>query len=174
MSRNIPSVIKFEGGNDVFIRKHPLENFHSGSRLVVREGQEAVLLRNGKALGPYKPGGYVIDDNITNLSKDNDVIVQTEVYFINTAVHFGIKWGTDSKVRFHEPASGLYIEIGACGSFNIRVVDSVKLLENVVGTTRTFYDGELMKNNECGTDKMLGKFRSIVMNKAKTSLVNAI
>ena len=43
------------------------------------------------------------------------------MYFINTVTKAEIKWGTDSKVRMFDPASGLSIELGAYGEFNIRV-----------------------------------------------------
>ena len=37
------------------------------------------------------------------------------------ATQMGVKWGTDSKVRLFDPTSGLHVELGASGEFNIRV-----------------------------------------------------
>ena len=54
-------------------------------------------------------------------------------FWINRGVELKGQWGTDSKVRLFDPASGLHIELGASGEFNIRVTDSRKLLLKVVG-----------------------------------------
>lgn len=40
----IIDVIKYEGGNDTFVYKHPVEDFNSGTQLIVHESQEAVFL----------------------------------------------------------------------------------------------------------------------------------
>ena len=42
----LASIIKYEGGNDVFVWKHPIENFNYGSQLIVHESQEAIFFRD--------------------------------------------------------------------------------------------------------------------------------
>ena len=64
------------------------------------------------------------------------------------ATQMGIKWGTDSKIRFLEPYSGLPMEIGACGEFHIRVCNSRKLLLKVVGTSSGFGQDNLLGADE--------------------------
>ena len=81
----------------------------------------------------------------------------------------GVKWGTDSKVRLFDPASGLHIEIGASGEFNIRVTDSRKLLLKVVGTT-----GGLGQEQLLGIGNGKGFFRSMVMTQVKSYLAQTI
>lgn len=44
----LASLIKYEGGNDVFVWKHPIEDFNLGSQLIVHESQEAIFLRTVK------------------------------------------------------------------------------------------------------------------------------
>ena len=67
-------------------------------------------------------------EKVYKLPTDTEGTFHSEVYFVNLATQMGVKWGTDSKVRLFDPASGLHIEIGASGEFNIRVTDSRKLL----------------------------------------------
>lgn len=86
----------------------------------------------------------------------------------------GVKWGTDSKVRLFDPGSVLHIEIGACGSFNIRVTNSRKLLLKVIGTAPKLTQGEIAADSGYSTTAMVGKFRSLVMNKVKSILAKAI
>ncbi|MGN0687659.1 MAG: SPFH domain-containing protein [Oscillospiraceae bacterium] len=140
--KGIASVIKYEGDNSTFVWKHPIEDFNLGSQLIVHESQEAIFFRDGKALDLFGAGRYTLTtqnipllEELYKLPTNADTIFHSEVYFINQTVQMGIKWGTDSKVRLFDPATGLHIEIGACGNFSLRVKDSRKLLIKLVGTT---------------------------------------
>ena len=114
------SVIKYEGPNDVFVWKHPVENFNLGSQLIVHESQVAVFFKDGQALDTFKAGRYTLStDSLPLLSKLYQIPTggkdpfYSEIYFVNLTTQLGIKWGTDSKVRMFDPISGLHIEIGA-------------------------------------------------------------
>ena len=98
-------------------------------------------------------------------------VFHCEVYFINMVTQMGIRWGTDSKVRLFDPASGLHVEIGASGNFNMRVTDSAKLILKLVGTT----DG-LMQSDVTGEGKSYGTgmFKALIVNKVKANLARII
>ena len=178
--KGFASLIKYEGGNDVFVWKHPIEDFNLGSQLIVHESQEAIFFKDGQALDLFGAGRYTLAtqnlpllQDLYKLSTNADTVFHSEVYFINMVTQMGIKWGTDSKVRLFDPASGLHIEIGACGTFNIRVTDSRKLLLKIVGTTSEFTQGEMVADGfSCAA--MVGKFKSLVMNRVKSSLAKTI
>lgn len=136
------SVIKYEGDNQTFVWKHPIEDFNMGSQLIVHESQEAVFFLNGQALDLFGPGRHTLEtENLPVLKKICDLPTgkqnpfHAEVYFINKTVQMGIKWGTDSRVRFIEPNTGIPLDIGASGEMNLQVSDSRKLLIKLVGTT---------------------------------------
>lgn len=171
------SVIKYEGPNNVFAWKHPIEDFNSGSQLIVHESQEAIFFKNGKALDLFGSGRYTLEtENIPLLREtftvpsNAETLFHAEVYFVNLTTQMGIKWGTDSKVRLFDPASGLHIEIGAYGSFNLRVTNSRKFLVKVVGTEGGFSQGQLLVGDGFTT----GKFKSLIMNKVKANLARII
>lgn len=180
-NQGVASVIKYEGDNETFIWKHPIEDFNLGSQLIVHESQEAIFFRDGRALDLFGAGRYTLEtQNIPLLEKaiklplNVDTMFHSEVYFINMTTHMGIKWGTDSKVRLFDPASGLHIEIGACGSFNLRVKDSRKLLLKVVGTEAEFGGADMVSNGGIGNAYMVGKFKSLVMSTVKSNLARSI
>ena len=50
--QGVASIIKYEGDNQTFIWKHPIEDFNLGSQLIVHETQEAVFFR----AHPHAPG----------------------------------------------------------------------------------------------------------------------
>lgn len=172
----LASIIKYEGDNETLVWKHPIEDFNFGSQLIVHESQEAIFFRDGQALDLFGAGRYTLQtqqlpllEKIYKLPTDIEGTFHSEVYFVNLATQMGIKWGTDSKVRLFDPASGLHIEIGASGEFNIRVTDSRKLLLKVVGTT-----GGLGQEQLLGIGNGKGFFRSMVMTQVKSYLAQTI
>lgn len=180
-NQGFASLIKYEGGNDVFVWKHPIEDFNLGSQLIVHESQEAIFFKDGQALDLFGAGRYTLAtqnlpllQDLYKLSTNADTVFHSEIYFINLVTQMGIKWGTDSKVRLFDPASGLHIEIGACGSFNIRVSDSRKLLMRIVGTTAGLSQGKFFAGEEYSCTEMIGKFKSLIINRVKSILAKTI
>ncbi|MCH5257063.1 MAG: SPFH domain-containing protein [Lachnospiraceae bacterium] len=172
----LASIIKYEGDNETIVWKHPIEDFNLGSQLIVHESQEAIFFKDGQALDLFGAGRYTLEtqqlpllEKIYKLPTDTEGTFHSEVYFINMATQMGIKWGTDSKVRLFDPTSGLHLEIGASGEFNIRVINSRKLLLKVVGTT-----GSLEQSQLLGSENKKGYFKSLVMTQVKSYLAQTI
>ena len=171
----LASIIKYEGDNETLVWKHPIEDFNLGSQLIVHESQEAIFFRDGQALDLFGPGRYTLEtqqlpilEKLYQLPTDTQGTFHSEVYYVNLATQMGIKWGTDTKVRLFDPMTGMHIELGASGEFNIRVVNSRKLLLKLVGTT-----GELKQEQLLGGNGK-GLFRSMVMTQVKSYLAAAI
>ena len=170
------SIIKYDGDNETLVWKHPVEDFRMGTQLIVHESQEAVFFKDGRALDTFGAGRYTLEtqrlpllDQFFRLPSDPEKTFHSEIYYINMATQMGIKWGTDSKIHLLDPVSGLPIEIGACGEFNIRVSNSRKLLLKVVGTASSFEREHLLGDNEGK-----GYFRSLVITQIKSSFAQII
>ena len=173
----LASIIKYEGDNNTFIWKHPVEDFNMGSQLIVHESQEAIFFRDGQALDLFGPGRYTLEtqklpilNDLYKLPTDNEHTFHSEVYFINKTVQMAIKWGTPEKVRFIDPLTGTPLEIGASGEMNLRVSNARKLLIKLVGTTKGIsWDGG------AGMTKSLqASFRPMIANAVKTNLTSVI
>lgn len=172
----LASIIKYEGDNETFVWKHPIEDFNLGTQLIVHESQEAIFFRDGQALDLFGAGRYTLEtqqlpllEKLYKLPTDTEGTFHSEVYYINMATQMGIKWGTDSKVRLFDPSSGMHVEIGASGAFNIRVANSRKLLLKIVGTADSLSQEQLL-----GIGDGRGYFRSMVMTQVKSHLAQAI
>ncbi|MBO4578690.1 MAG: SPFH domain-containing protein [Clostridiales bacterium] len=172
------SVIKYEGSNEVLAHKHPNEDFTIGSQLIVHESQEALFFRDGKALDLFTAGRHTLVTNNIPLVRDlmklgtgGETVFHAEIYFINMVTQMGIRWGTDSKVRLFDPASGLNIEIGASGNFNLRVVDSRKLILKLVGTTEGLIQSEVAGDGLSYGNSM---FKALINNRVKSNLARII
>lgn len=170
----LPTVISYEGDANTLVWKHPLTDFVTGSQLIVHESQEAVFYRNGEALDSFGPGRHTLETGVLpKMDKLYPLPVQgqlfhAEVYFVNLATQLGIKWGTPSKVGLFDPATGLHVELGASGSFNLRVTDARRLLIRIVGTTGGLSQQDVFSQN--GT----GYFRTIIMTQVKAHLAQVI
>lgn len=179
-NQGLASVIKYEGDNQTFVWKHPIEDFNLGSQLIVHESQEAVFFRDGQALDLFGAGRYTLAtqnlpalENLYKLPTNADTIFHSEIYFVNQTVQMGIKWGTDSKVRLFDPVTGLPIELGACGQFSLKVCDSRKLLLKLVGTAGGFDQSDVIDGNY-GTKPTVAKFKAMIMTKVKSNLARII
>ncbi len=173
----LASIIKYEGDNDTFIWKHPIEDFNYGSQLIVHESQEAIFFKDGQALDLFGPGRYTLEtqqlpllEKVYKLPTDTEGTFHSEVYFINKTVQMGIKWGTPDKVRFIDPLTGVPLELGASGSINMLVSDSRKLLVKLVGTMSGIAWGE----KDDFTKSIQDSFRPLIANAVKTSLPSVI
>ena len=163
-------VIKYEGDNETFIWRHPVQDFNTGSQLIVHENQEAVFFMNGQALDLFGPGRHTLEtQNLPLVGRFFKVPTggvtpfHCEVYFINKVEQLAVKWGTPSKLEYVEPQYGFPIQIGASGDMSLRVSDSRKLLVKVVGTEQGI--------NQQGFIK---KMQGFLMVRIKAHLANYI
>lgn len=170
MPENIVSVIQCDMSNTCFVWKHPLENFYTGSQLIVHESQEAVFFMNGQALDSFGPGRHTLTtQNMPIVSKlFNRVSGDTtpfhcEVYFINKTEQMAIKWGTSSKMEYVEPTYGFPIQLGACGEMFLKVANARQLLIKVIGTEHGISQEQLVE-----------KFKAFLLLRLKNYVVSLI
>ena len=170
----VPAVISYEGDNHTFVWKHPMTDFVTGTQLIVHESQEAIFFCNGEALDSFGPGRYTLETGVLpKMEKAYPLPVEgqpfhAEVYFVNLTTQMGVKWGTPSKVGLFDPATGLHVELGASGSFNLQVTDPRRLVIRLVGTT-----GVLQREDVFGQSDA-SYFRTVVMTQVKAHLAKII
>jgi len=111
-----------------------------GAQLTVRESQAAVFFYQGKAYDVFSAGRHTLTTaNIPILNKILSIPwamtspLRAEVYFVNMKSFPNLKWGTKDPVAFKDSDLGL-IRLRAFGMFNIRVVQPVLFINNLVGT----------------------------------------
>lgn len=166
----VASIIKYEGDNSTFIWKSPIEDFKTGSQLIVHESQEAVFFMNGQGLDLFGPGRYTLEtqnmpllSRFINKATGGETPYHCEIYFINKTEQMAIKWGTDSQVQYMEPTYQFPLHIGASGEMTVSVADSRKLLVKIVGTEKEFTQKELVQT-----------FRAFLMAKIKPYLAKTM
>ncbi len=140
----IVDVVKIDVPSDDYI----VQKFDSGkqwelalgSQLVVNEGQEAIFVKGGIALDTFTPGTHtLVSGNVPLLNSILKIPFggvtpfTTEVWFINKTVKRNMPWGTPQRIPVMEPQLGYPINVGACGQWGFRIVDSRSFVTQLVG-----------------------------------------
>lgn len=176
-NNNKISIIKYEGSKEVICFKYPIEDFITGSELIVHESQQAIFFKDGEALDTFGPGRHFLTtDRLPLIGKFYNLNANQkaqpfhcEIYFVNMSSIMGIKWGTPNKVGLFDPHSGLHVDIGACGTFNLIVKEPRKLLFKLVGTTNSIFKDDII-----GEKDFAGIFKDLVISKVKSNLAKTI
>jgi membrane protease subunit (stomatin/prohibitin family) len=115
-----------------------------GAKLVVREGQEAVFVDEGKLADVFPPGTYTLETaNVPILSTLQgwkygfESPFKAEVYFVNTRQFTDQKWGTKNPIMLRDPEFGP-LRLRAFGTYAFRASDPAALIREVVGTNGHF------------------------------------
>lgn len=161
-------VIKYEGGNNVLVWKHPKEDFNTSAQLIVHEAQEAVVFKDGIALGPYTAGKHTIEtENIPGIRRLVGLVTggvspnHCEVYFINKTYALDVHWGTASEWKLQDPTLQVPFSMQARGQFAVRVIDSKQFLLKLVGTTSSF---TTMTLQNYFSDLMISRIKDCISN----------
>ena len=116
----------------------------NNAKLVVRESQAAVFVREGTFADTFNPGMYTLDTrNLPILSTilgwkyGFESPFKAEVYFVNTRNFTDRKWGTMNPIMLRDPEYGP-VRLRAFGTYAFRVADPTTFLKQVVGTNPRF------------------------------------
>src|SRR5881396_2071205 len=115
-----------------------------GAQLIVRESQVAQFVYLGEFGDTFGPGKHTLNtENIPILTTLKswkygfESPFKADVYFINTRLFTGNKWGTANPVMMRDTDFGV-VRLRAFGTYDFRVVDVKKFLKEVAGTDDHF------------------------------------
>src|SRR2546430_13869484 len=115
-----------------------------GAQLIVRESQAAQFVYLGQFGDTFGPGKHTLTtDNIPVLSTLRgwkyglESPFKADVYFINTRLFTGNKWGTTNPVMMRDQDFGV-IRLRAFGTYDFKVIEPRLFLKEVVGTHQNF------------------------------------
>ncbi|MCP4647733.1 MAG: SPFH domain-containing protein [bacterium] len=149
-----PEIIEFLDNSGKEIAHRIPENgsgeFRLGSQCVVRESQEAVFYRDGKAMDVLGPGRHTLTtQNVPLLAGLVDMAFdgsgtpfRAEVYYINKKTFTEMKWGTKEPIIFRDSELSM-VRLRAFGNFSMKVVDSMLFVNKLVGTEGKYSTGDI-------------------------------
>lgn len=165
-SNQLSNLIEWEEFRDdmIFYKWHNSE-IKKGSKLIIRPGQDAVFLFNGKSEGIFKDdGSYDIESQIIPFLSTLKGFkfgfnsgMRAEVLFINTK-EFTVKWGTKSAINIPSRDLPGGIPIRANGTFEFKVNDYIKLIDKIAGVKDSYLVDDVKLRITSVLDQLLMKW----------------
>jgi membrane protease subunit (stomatin/prohibitin family) len=157
-------------GADDLVRRLPEQeqgDFRIGSQLIVGPGQEAVFVRDGKALDTFGAGRHTITTanipllvNLIGKAFGNRTPFTASVYFVNTRVFPDMGWGTPNPIPVMHPGVGLGASLlKAYGTFKMKVSNAQMFVEEIVGSRGSYSREEIQ---DWLRSAVLTQFRDVV------------
>jgi len=116
----------------------------NNAQLIVRESQVAQFLYLGQFGDTFGPGKHTLStENIPVLSTLKgwkygfNTPFKCDVYYLNTRLFTGNKWGTSNPVMMRDNDFGI-VRVRAFGTFDFRIVDPKLFLREVAGSDHHF------------------------------------
>jgi excisionase family DNA binding protein len=140
-----------QSANQMVVRvpDHGSGDFRMGSQVIVRENQDAVFYRDGKALDVFGPGRHTITTaniplliDILGLGWRGSSPFTAEVYFVNMRDFIDMKWGTPEPIAMRDKDLGL-VRLRANGRYSMAVTDPQMFVAKIVGTQGLYRTSEI-------------------------------
>ena len=134
-----------ETRNDVLFWKWKNSEIKKNSRLIIRPGQDAIFMHNGKVEGIFtEEGNYEIETQIIPFLSTLKGFkfgfnsgMRAEVLFVNTK-ELTVKWGTKNAINIPAPNLPGGMPIKSFGTFCCKVDDYNILIDKIAGVKKQF------------------------------------
>ncbi|MDQ0229754.1 SPFH domain-containing protein [Metabacillus malikii] len=151
--------------DDMIFWKWNNKEIKKGSKLIIRPGQDAIFMNNGRIEGIFtESGDYNIESDIIPFLSTLKGFkfgfnsgMRVEVLFVNTKV-FQVKWGTKNAINI--PSSQLPggIPVRANGTFSFKVDDYITLIDQIAGIKESYVVDEVKQRISANLDQLLMKW----------------
>lgn len=132
----------------------------NGAKLIVREGQAAVFVKEGQLADVKTPGMYTLDTNnmpilstILGWKYGFESPFKCEVYFVSTRQWTDQKWGTQNPIMMRDPEFGP-VRVRAFGTYAFKITDPGTFVKEIVSTDPMFEAFEIA-----------GQFRNVIVSR---------
>ncbi len=153
--------------DDVLLWKWRNTEIKKGSRLILRQGQDAIFMANGKIEGVFRDeGSYDVESDIVPFLSTLkgfrfgfNTPMRAEVLFVNTK-EIPMKWGTKNPVSIPTPGLPGGMPVRAFGTFSCRVADCMILIEKIAGVKDIYTVDDVRDRVVSMLDQLLMKWIS--------------
>ncbi|MBN1136007.1 MAG: SPFH domain-containing protein [Anaerolineae bacterium] len=124
-------------------------DFRLGSQVIVREYQQAVFFRDGKAYDTFGPGRHTITtanlpllSSLIGLATSGKTPFTAEAYFVSMREFLDQKWGTAEPIALRDSDLGL-VRLRAFGTYSIQISDPALFVNKIVGAQGLYETGQI-------------------------------
>ena len=145
-SNQFSNVVEWEEfRDDMLFWKWDNKEIKKGSKLVVRMGQDAIFMYNGKIEGIFKDeGSFDMESEIIPFLSTLKGFkfgfnsgIRAEVLFVNTK-ELTVKWGTKNAINIPAPGLPGGMPIKSFGTFCCKISDYEVLIDKIAGVKKQF------------------------------------
>ncbi len=145
-SNQFSNVVEWEEfRDDMLFWKWDNKEIKKGSKLVVRMGQDAIFMYNGKIEGIFKDeGSFDVESEIVPFLSTLKGFrfgfnsgIRAEVLFVNTK-ELTVKWGTKNAINIPAPGLPGGMPIKSFGTFCCKISDYEVLIDKIAGIKKQF------------------------------------
>jgi len=171
-----------DDSKDTIVWRFPVFNqaITDNSKLVVREGQAAVFVSEGKLSDVFAPGTYTLDTRntpilsfFTSIAYKLNYPYKGDIYFISTRQFTDQKWGTPNPIMLRDAEFGP-VRIRGFGIYSYKISDPATFIRQIVGTDGNFTTdeiaGQLKKKLQSALADTIGASRLPVLDLAANYL----
>jgi len=139
-------IIQWEDDSrDTISYRYPVDKeIKRGAQLIVRESQMAQFFYLGQFGDTFGPGKWTLTtdntpilNNLQGWKYGFESPFKADVYYLNTRLFTGNKWGTANPILMRDADFGL-VRVRAYGTYDFHVVDPKLFLKEVAGTDNHF------------------------------------
>ena len=161
--KQLANVIEWpEASDSVLFWKWQNQEIKKGSKLVIRPGQDAIFLYNGRVEGIFEEEGSfdVESDIIPFLSTLKSFKfgfnnpLRAEVLFINTK-ELLVKWGTKNAINLPAPGLPGGMPVRAFGTFSCKIAEHDVLIDKLAGIRQTYTVADVKERIVSNLDQLL-------------------
>lgn len=165
-SGQLANVVEWEEyREDILFWKWNNSEIKKGSKLIIRPGQDAIFMYNGKIEGIFKDDGqYDIESQIIPFLSSLKgfkfgfhTSLRAEVLFINTK-ELTVKWGTKQAINIPSNQLPGGLPIRALGTFNCKVDDYVTFIDKIAGVKQQYTIDDVKERVVSILDQLLMKW----------------
>jgi membrane protease subunit (stomatin/prohibitin family) len=136
---------------DTVVFRFPIYNqaIQDGAKLVVREGQSAVFVSEGKMSEVFGPGTYELSTRtpaiwgfFQSIKYGLNYPYKGDIYFVSTRVFMNQKWGTSNPIILEDKKIGP-VRLRGYGVYSYRIADPGLFLKEIVGTAGLYTTQEI-------------------------------
>ncbi len=162
-SRELANVVEWnESQPGVLFYKWENQELKKGSKLIIRPGQDAIFLWNGKVEGIFtEEGSFDVESEIipflTTLKSFKfgfNNPFRAEVLFINTK-EILVKWGTKNAINLPAPNLPGGMPIRAFGTFNCKIAEYDVVIEKLAGIRQIYTVEDVKERIMASLDQLL-------------------
>ena len=138
------------------------QEIKKGSKLIIRPGQDAIFLYNGKCEGVFEEeGNFDIESDIIPFLSTLKAFkfgfntpLRAEVLFINTLEQL-VKWGTKNAINLQAPGLPGGMPIRAFGTFSCKIADHDVLIDKLAGVRASYSVEDVKERIIANLDQLL-------------------